>query len=223
MKYFRLKIPFVSFSGIAIAAAVRTGHNLGAQLPNQARVSAWVAVWFAFSVSLVNGTIFVSLRYVYPRWFTDDEDVIELVEQLVPVVVSVQFLMVHLRFLLVARSGSAINLLIIVDFSSQKSSGIVFSGILNGCGKQKFVALINILSYYLVGLPFGVWLAFYNDFGLEGIWWGVLSSNALKFLGELIIVHGMDWDLECKIALDRLQGQDGGTSALESIDEIDDV
>jgi multidrug resistance protein, MATE family len=36
-----------------------------------------------------------------------------------------------------------------------------------GCGWQAFVAYVNVGCYYIVGVPLGVFLGFYLDFGAK--------------------------------------------------------
>lgn len=87
--------------------------------------------------------------------------------------------------------------------------GIVLSGTLNAFGKQSIVATFNIVSYYLVGLPFGLYMTSYHGWGLVGIWSGVVLSGVLKSIGEaLFIVIYIDWEQECANAAKRINKQE---------------
>ena len=47
-------------------------------------------------------------------------------------------------------------------------------------------ALANLFGYYVLALPFGWWLTFGLEFGLEGIWWGLcfgLGVVAVTLIG----------------------------------------
>ena len=46
------------------------------------------------------------------------------------------------------------------------------TGVLRGCGKQLIVAVTDISSYYLLGLPVGVALVYAADMGALGYWIG---------------------------------------------------
>lgn len=72
----------------------------------------------------------------------------------------------------------------IVDFASvmllyaalfQFSDGlqVIFQGLLQGIGDVKIPSLIAVASYWLIGLPFGYWLAFETEVGYSGIWIGL--------------------------------------------------
>ena len=49
---------------------------------------------------------------------------------------------------------------------------IVLAGVLRGCGKQLLVAISNIGSFYLVGLPVSLTLVYVADMGALGFWVG---------------------------------------------------
>ncbi|RUS29816.1 mate-domain-containing protein [Jimgerdemannia flammicorona] len=165
-------------SAIAISTAVRTGHNLGALRPNAARVTAWWSVVIAVFVCVTNSSLLIALRYRYARWFTDDTDVIGVVIELVPVVAATQFCM---------------------------GIGAILSGVLNGSGRQRTVALLNISSYFLLGLPLGLFLCFRCDMGLVGIWWGVFAAGVIKISGEMLVVGYTNWVGEAERAVKRVR------------------
>lgn len=53
----------------------------------------------------------------------------------------------------------------------------VSSGILRGMGRQKRVALLNLCGFWVLGLPFGLLLAFVGGLNVYGIWWGFNSGT----------------------------------------------
>lgn len=48
----------------------------------------------------------------------------------------------------------------------------MLGGILRGCGKQLQVAVINVCSYYVLGLPISFTLVYATDMGALGFWIG---------------------------------------------------
>ena len=56
-------------------------------------------------------------------------------------------------------------------------------GILRGAGDTRWPMMINILGFWLVGVPVSVWLGFYAGYGPIGLWWG--------FVAGLAVVAGM--------------------------------
>ena len=60
--------------------------------------------------------------------------------------------------------------------------GVVTGGILRAKGQQTVGALLNLVGYYLVGIPAGLMLAFYAGMGIYGLWTGLTIA--------LVIVAG---------------------------------
>ncbi len=46
-------------------------------------------------------------------------------------------------------------------------------GMLRGLQDTTIPAIIGLFSYWIVGIPFGYWLAFHSKVGAVGIWWGL--------------------------------------------------
>lgn len=86
---------------------------------------------------------------VYGYLFTEDAAVVALVARVMPLVASFQ-----------VADGLA------------GSCG----GVLRGMGRQHLGAVFNIVAYYVLALPLGIWLAFRAGKGLEGLWIGEFSA-----------------------------------------------
>lgn len=52
----------------------------------------------------------------------------------------------------------------------------VCNGALRGCGDTVVPMLISICSYGVVGIGLGAWLAFYQGYGVEGLWIGLAGG-----------------------------------------------
>ncbi|KAG2225167.1 hypothetical protein INT45_009496 [Circinella minor] len=85
----------------------------------------------------------------------------------------------------------------------------VFSSTLNALGKQPIVAAFNLSSYYMVGLPFGLWMTYSYDWGLIGIWSSVAMAGFIKCIGEgIILLFIIDWESECRRSSRRIGAQE---------------
>ena len=51
-------------------------------------------------------------------------------------------------------------------------------GILRGAGDTRWPMMINILGFWLVGVPISIWLGFYAGYGPTGLWWGFVAGLA---------------------------------------------
>jgi len=56
----------------------------------------------------------------------------------------------------------------------------VLAGVLRGCGKQLLVAVSNIISFYLVGLPVSLTLVYAADMGAFGFWVGCTIGSVTE-------------------------------------------
>ncbi|KAL0089069.1 mate-domain-containing protein [Phycomyces blakesleeanus] len=169
-------------SALTSAMIVRLGHHLGADRPDKTRLCVMVSVCMGSSIVTLNALMMYLFRYKIAHHFTKDPMVIEAVVDLMGVASLSHF----------AAGNSTI-----------------LSGTLNAFGKQHIVASFNLISYYAIGLPFGLCMTFYYDWGLIGVWSSVVMAGALKSFGEAcVIMFLVDWKMECQIAGRRISSQE---------------
>ncbi|KAK5634590.1 hypothetical protein RRF57_010303 [Xylaria bambusicola] len=177
-------IPF----GLGVAASSRIGNLLGARRSRDAARAAHCAA----VLSVLNGAIILAIlmstRNVFGKMFNDDERVVGLVAEVLPLVALFQ--------IADGLNGSC-------------------GGALRGMGKQWVGALVNLVSYYGGALPMGIYLAFHG-WGLGGLWLG--NCVALYMVGVLEwgIVGLTKWDKEAKKAMDRLRAGGVGLQGTEA-------
>nr|AFK35865.1 unknown [Lotus japonicus] len=80
----------------------------------------------------------------------------------------------------------------------------VLSGNARGCGWQKIGAFVNLGSYYIVGIPAAIVLAFVLDIGGKGLWLGIICALIVQVFSLMIITIRTDWEKEAKKATDRV-------------------
>ncbi|CAD5334692.1 unnamed protein product [Arabidopsis thaliana] len=74
-----------------------------------------------------------------------------------------------------------------------------------GCGWQKIGAIINLGSYYLVGVPSGLLLAFHFHVGGRGLWLGIICALVVQVFGLGLVTIFTNWDEEAKKATNRIE------------------
>ncbi|CAN6199188.1 unnamed protein product [Urochloa humidicola] len=84
-----------------------------------------------------------------------------------------------------------------------------------GCGWQATVAYINIGCYYLIGLHLG----FKFDFGVKGLWGGMIGGTLMQTLVLIWITFRIDWNREVEEARKRLDKWDGTRQPLHASKE----
>lgn len=89
---------------------------------------------------------------------------------------------------------------------------------LGQAGRVKVPGLINLLSFYVVGLPVSAWLAFGDqdfDLGLAALWIGLDLGMAVMTSGLVLYFFRLDWDYEAQKARDlALRTRSPGNSPL---------
>ncbi|KAM1203716.1 hypothetical protein ACFX2I_019647 [Malus domestica] len=70
------------------------------------------------------------------------------------------------------------------------------SGVAVGSGWQAIVAIINIGSYYLVGVPVGVVMGWLLSFGFKGLWAGMITGTVVQTLILVAITMRLEWEKE---------------------------
>ncbi|KAJ6292407.1 hypothetical protein OIU78_024559 [Salix suchowensis] len=80
----------------------------------------------------------------------------------------------------------------------------VLSGVAVGCGWQAFVAYVNVGCYYFIGIPLGCVLGFKLDFGVKGIWSGMIGGTLIQTIILLWVTFRTDWNKEVEKATKRL-------------------
>ncbi|KAI7757012.1 hypothetical protein M8C21_004034 [Ambrosia artemisiifolia] len=168
---------FMVSVGFNAAASVRVGNELGAGNPKAAAFSVLTVTTVSFLIALVEATIVLSVRDVISYAFTGGETVANAVSDLCPLL--------------------AITIVL---------NGIqpVLSGVAVGCGWQAYVAYVNVGCYYIVGIPLGFLLGFHFNFGVKGIWSGMIGGTGMQTLILLWSTFRTDWNKEVEKTNKRL-------------------
>lgn len=137
--------------GISQGAVTRVGNLIGGQRPGEAQRAAWIALGMGAGVMSASAVSFVLLRHFLPRIYTPEASVVALCASILPIAAAFQI------------------------FDGLQ---VVGCGILRGMGRTRPAAVFNLVSYWLLGLPLGTWLALRAGWGLAGIWWGLCAGLA---------------------------------------------
>jgi len=81
----------------------------------------------------------------------------------------------------------------------------VLSGVAVGSGWQALVAYVNVGTYYLIGVPLGIILGWPLQFGVGGIWSGMIGGTAVQTIILAYLTVKCDWDEEARLASMRMQ------------------
>jgi MATE family multidrug resistance protein len=167
--------------GISIATSNRIGNLLGSGNARGARNSANLSAALAASIGIVVLTLMMIFRKQFGYLFSDEEDVVALTSEVMPWVAAFQI-----------------------------ADGVAGScgGSLRGMGNQHLGAIVNLVSYYIIALPLGIYLAFRQGYGLAGLWVGQCVALFLVSILEWTIIAVCDYEKEVKKCFDRIRNED---------------
>ncbi|ESO98376.1 hypothetical protein LOTGIDRAFT_159181 [Lottia gigantea] len=164
---------FMAPMGLAQAGCVRVGNLLGEGQHQLALTSAHVVITCTFGVAIFDAVIICSFRNYIPLAFTSDIDVIKLTSSL---------------------------LLILSVFHFIDAAEGVVGGVLRGVGRQKFGAVINLIAYYIIGIPAAFCLMFLTTIDVAGAWWGICCGSFFQCVAFFIRISRLNWVEEAQLA-----------------------
>lgn len=163
---------------IGIASSTRIANYLGAGLGAAAKRTTKVALSFGLCISMLNFLALYCFQRQIAVLFTNDERVIAILRNVMWLVALMQ----------------------ISDAVNANSAGC-----LRGQGQTKIGGVVNLVSYYLVGIPLSVYLSFYSQWkgSLHGLWIG--TTVALTIIGVVQSYYALfaDFDKLCDEARKR--------------------
>jgi MATE family multidrug resistance protein len=135
--------------GISAAASIRVGQAIGRGSLAEARAAGWTAIGLTGIVMLFASLLFVTAPRVLAAAFTPDPAVI----------------------------AAAVPLLLIAAiFQFCDGMQITAIGALRGAGNTHSGLITHLCSYWLLGLPLGLFLCFHRRMGARGLWLGLCAA-----------------------------------------------
>lgn len=163
---------------IGIASSTRIANFLGAGLGDAAKKSTQVALGFGLLVSVFNFVLLYLFSSQVAALFTSDERVITLINNVMWLIALMQ----------------------IFDATNANSAGC-----LRGQGQTKIGGIVNLISYYVVGIPLLIYLSFYSPWkgSLDGLWIGTTVALAIIGFVQSYVALFADFDKLCDDARKR--------------------
>ena len=148
--------------GIGAAAAVLVGQAIGRGDPAGARRVAMASILAGLCVSTVTSIIFLAIPRLLASAYVVEAGVITLAATLIPLAGVFQL------------------------FDGLQA---VAGGALRGAADTRAAMIANILGFWAVGLPLGLYLSFERGMGPAGLWWGLVAGLAAVALVLLLRLY----------------------------------
>lgn len=138
--------------GVSAAAAVRVGQAIGRGDMAEARRQAMAAVFVGAAFMGVMALLLLALPEAIARLYTVDAAVVAVAAQLLP-----------LAGLFQVFDGVQVTII----------------GALRGAGDTRTPFLVNLMGYWVVGIPVSLLLGFTAGLETVGVWWGLVVGLAM--------------------------------------------
>jgi multidrug resistance protein, MATE family len=134
---------------ISAAAAVRVGQAIGREAPDEAAAAGWTAILLGAGCMAAFSAVLLAAPHAIARAYTPDPSVIAAAVPLLLVAAAFQF------------------------FDGLQ---VTATGALRGAGNTHAGLILQIIGYWIVGLPIGYILCFRMHYGAVGLWLGLCAG-----------------------------------------------
>lgn len=155
----------VPFS-VGIASSTRIANFVGAERINCAKLSAEIGIYSGVVVGVFNCLMIIIFRRPLANMFSKDDQVVDMIVDIFPLIAVVEIF-------------DAMN--------------AVAGSCLRGQGMQRIGSYINLVVYYVIGVPLAWLFGYYWDFKLEGLWISIGFGLFLIGVSESWCVIKADW------------------------------
>ncbi len=144
-------LTFMVPMGVSAAAAVLVGQAVGRGDPSGARRAAGAAVLFGSAFMCLSALVFLLIPARLAGVYTNQVEVLLIAATLIPIA----------GFFQVFDGVQA-----------------VATGVLRGVGDTRAPMLVNLVGFWLIGMPISIYLGFRTPAGPRGLWWGLVVGLA---------------------------------------------
>ncbi|CAE6407400.1 unnamed protein product [Rhizoctonia solani] len=171
-------VAFQTPYSLGVSVAVRVGNLLGSGDGRRAKIAAETAIGMSIITALTMSTVIMVFRGSWSYMFNKDAEVAQLVASVLPLLALFQ----------------------IVDGATA-----VTDGVLRATGRLGLGAMVNITAYYCIGIPLGLYLAFWKNMELKGLWIGITAAIFYAASASIYAVSQTVWRQEVENAARRLK------------------
>lgn len=153
---------FMIITGFAQAVTIHISTLLGSKAFSRVRATIISSAKVTFILMSTLSVIFIVFRFQFTRFFTADSEVLAIASKL---------------------------MILLVFYQLSDGFQVLGMGILRAFTDVKHPMVVAIISYFIIALPGGYLLGFVFDYGISGIWMGLVIGLSLAaiFFGIRVI------------------------------------
>lgn len=157
------QIPF----SVGVTASNRIAFHIGSGNATNCHIATrCTLLYMGCLIGVTNFLLLMFGRYPISRFFTNDQQVIAKSMQLLPII--------------------AVNQL-------WDAYNVLSAGCLRAQGRQRIGGYLNLLAYYVIGLPLALLLGFKFKLEAQGLWLGLGIGVLVLSVSEMYCVYTSDW------------------------------
>ncbi|HPM30701.1 MAG TPA: MATE family efflux transporter [Chryseolinea sp.] len=157
-------LSYMTTAGLAAAATIRVSYFLGRKDIKNLKLASYTMLIMALIMMSACAVVFMFGRNILPGFYVDDGEVLTI----------------------------ASSLLIVAGlFQLSDGTQVVCIAALRGLHDVKIPSVLIFISYWIIGLPLGYWLAFILGYGALGIWLGLFIGLTLTAIAMFLRFRAM--------------------------------
>lgn len=160
-------LAFIFYLGLSATSMIYVSKHLGEKLPNKARNYGIIAGIIIAAVACFFVLLLVSFMTPWEHFWSDSPAIQQYIRKM------------FILFLFTVLPADGINAALL--------------GILKGCGRQMNASISLFICYYGIAGPLGIYLAYFKDFNIYGLWIGFAIADVVLVVMYFIQVEMLDW------------------------------
>lgn len=164
--------------GMSFASSNFVGNQIGAGNPRSAKLYAWASFYISLLIAFVIAASFYFFRFQIGRIFTDHEELISLIADILPIIA-------------IESIG---------DVMEESLSGTI-----RAIGIQTAATYLIFITTWVFGFPCCYILCFVFEYGQKGLW---ISNTLIRWTistGYTIMMLRTDWEKVCHESAERMK------------------
>jgi len=158
---------------LSLSLSTCIGHALGGGQPCRAQVLSTVGITASIALSFLTFIFMITMRSALGRMYTNELEILNL-------------------------ESVALPILGLCELAGSPQTAVY--GVLAGTARPDLGARIKLFSFYFIGMPIAILLAFKWEFGFRGLWFGLLASQISCVSMMAYTLMNMDWKQQAKRA-----------------------